>query len=81
MGGRRPSWAVFSPNCGDPNPAGFGSPHKGTTAPELLRKWWWWQAMATTVKLTSAQRTLLHRIEEARKWYQRFGPDARDPHY
>lgn len=37
--------------------------------------------MSTAVKLTSAQRALVHRIEEARKWYQRFDPDARDTHY
>ena len=33
--------------------------------------------MDPPVKLTSAQRALLHRIKEARAWYQRSDPDAR----
>ena len=31
--------------------------------------------MDPPVKLTSAQRALLHRIKEARAWYQRSDPD------
>ena len=33
--------------------------------------------MDPPVKLTSAQRALLHRIKEAREWYQGSDPDTR----
>ena len=40
MGGRRPSWAVFSPNCGDPNPGRVWVPTQGDdgtgVAPEVV---------------------------------------------
>ena len=35
------------------------------------------QAMDPFVKLSSAQRALLHRIKEAREWYQGSDPDTR----
>ena len=34
------------------------------------------QAMDPPAKLTSAQRALLHKIKEARAWYQGSDPDA-----